>query len=59
MGVSLFLGKQVTGQVEMASSCARGGLNWIARKISSPKGGCEELKQTAQGSNGATIPGGI
>ena len=35
VGVSLF--KQVIGQEEMASSCTRGGLDWILGNISSPK----------------------
>jgi len=41
----------------MASSCVRGVLDWILGKISLLSG--QTLEQTAQGSGGVTIPGGI
>ena len=49
---------QVTGEEEMASSCAKGGLDWIVGKIALPK----ELSSTGtgcQGISGVTVPGGI
>ena len=46
---------QVTGWVEMASSCTRGGLDWVLGKISSLQGG-QALEQAAQGGGWVTIP---
>ena len=46
------------GQEEMASSCARGGLDGILGKISLLRC-CQALEQGAQGCGGVTIPGGI
>ena len=43
------------GLDKMASSCVRGGLDWILGKISLLK----ELEEAAQGSGGVTIPGGV
>jgi len=45
----------VIGLDKMASSCVRGGLDWILGKISLLK----ELEEAAQGSGGVTIPGGV
>jgi len=39
----------------MASSCARGGSDWILRKIYSPKSG-GTLAQAAQGGDGVHHP---
>jgi len=42
----------------MASSCIRGGLDWILGKISLLKSG-QTLDQAAQGGGGVIIPGGV
>ena len=47
VGVGLF--SQAIGQAETASSCTRGGLDWIFGKISSPKE-LSRLEQALQGS---------
>jgi len=42
----------------MASSCVRGGLDWMLGKISSQKE-WSGIEQAAQGSGGVTTPGGV
>ena len=42
----------------MASSCIRGGSDWILRKISLLKE-CQALEQAARGGGGVTMPGGV
>jgi len=42
----------------MASSCIRGGLDWILGKIFFTERVVKALEQAAMGSGGVTIPGG-
>ena len=46
------------GREEMASVCARRGLDWILEKFLHLKA-YQVLEQAAQGSGGVPIPGGI
>lgn len=57
MGVSLFYHVMMEQQ-EMASSCSRGGLDWILRKLLYPKGS-QAMEHASQGSGGVTIRGDI
>lgn len=55
VGIGLCSQEQETGQEETASSCARGGLDWILGKIPSWK----EWSGTGPGHGGITIPGDV
>lgn len=49
---------RVWAQEDIASSHARGGLGWMAERISSWQG-LSDIEMAAQGGGGAIIPGGV